>query len=281
MGVFTTVAVLSMLVLFQRGLYASAAAFLAFAASFKFFPLIFFVPFAFRREARFLIFAAIACGLFLIVIPGVLLGFGDMLSFYGGLLESYRDSEWVVSNPGSQFFPHVLLRLVGAAGFDVITYPLLCWISYSVAVANLGFISLIQRARLHQAYLWSFQLLFLSIPFLLKTSWPVDLVFISYCQAVLVWQLLEGEEPDLAREALGVGKDGSKWRKYANPVRTAVTFFLLIFSIAFSSVVFFNLVGSSLRYGFYGFIFWADLLCLIATYIVLLPPVTRQLRRTN
>jgi hypothetical protein len=85
-GVLTTVAVLGMLALLARGRRLSAAALLGFAASFKFFPLIFLAPFAFRRDFRFLLLAALACAAFFIVLPGVLLGPGDTLTFYRGLL---------------------------------------------------------------------------------------------------------------------------------------------------------------------------------------------------
>jgi len=61
-------------------------------------------------------------------------------------------------------------------------------------------------------------------------------------------------------------------------VRTAVTFFLLLVSIAFSNIVFFNLLGSFYRYGFFCFLFWANLFLLMASYVELLPPALRRLR---
>jgi hypothetical protein len=48
---------------------------------------------------------------------------------------------------------------------------------------------------------------------------------------------------------------------------------LLVISIGLSNIVTFNLVGNYRIYGFLGFIFWADLLCLIASYTLLLPLV--------
>jgi hypothetical protein len=57
-----------------------------------------------------------------------------------------------------------------------------------------------------------------------------------------------------------------------------VTLLLLITSIIVSNIVFFNLIGDKFRYGYVGFIFWADLLLLSASYIELLPTALRQIR---
>jgi hypothetical protein len=272
-GIFTTVAVLGALVLYERGQRVAAAALFAFAVSFKFFPLIFLAPFIVRRDTRFLLFTAAACGAFLFVVPGVLLGIGDTLNFYSTLLNSYHNFDWVITNYNSQHFPHVVLRLAEAMGYDAHAYlPLLRWITYGVAAANMGLLFLVQRARLRHANLWSFHILFLSIPFVLKTSWPVDLVYISFAQALLVWQLLVGENAEMGNKATG---------KRTPSVRAAVTFFLLPTSIVISNVVFFNLLGDHIGYGFYGFIFWANLLLLIASYVELLPPALRQIRITS
>ncbi|MGE5376674.1 MAG: hypothetical protein ACM3XO_16580, partial [Bacteroidota bacterium] len=55
------------------------------------------------------------------------------------------------------------------------------------------------------------------------------------------------------------------------------TVFLFI-SIVISNIVFFNLYDDHLQYGSYGFIFWADLLLLLATYLEFLPSALRQIR---
>jgi len=278
-SVFTTVAVLGMLLLLERDQRAPAAAVFAFAVSFKFYPLMFLAPFTIRRDTRFLLLATGACGAFLFVVPAVFLGVGDTLRFYGVLLESYRDSDWVVSNYNSQYFPHVVLRLAEAAGHDAHAYlPLLRGISYGVAAANLGLLFLVQRAHLRHADLWSFQILFLSIPFVLKTSWPVDLVFISFAQALLAWQILEGKGTAPGSEAGSERPYEDTRRKHPNTARTTVTLLLLLTSIIVSNIVFFNLIGDKFRYGYVGFIFWADLLLLIASYIELLPTALRQIR---
>lgn len=261
-SVFMFAPLLGALVLYRRGRLAAAAALIALAVSFKFYPIIFLAPFALRRDVRFVLFTVTACGTVLLVIPGLLLGFGDTLRFYGALLDAFRDSGWVVTNPHSQFLPHVVLRLTGEAGYDANTHlPLLRWIAYGIAAANMGLVFLVQRSRLRGADLWSFQIVFLTIPFVLKTSWPHDFAFLSFTQALLAWRLLEGEEA--ARERLLRG-------------RTAVSIVLLLVSIVFSNVFFFHLVGNFTLYGSSSFLFWANSLLLTALYLQLLPPALRR-----
>jgi hypothetical protein len=277
-SVFMIVALLGLLVLYERGHRAAGAGLLAFAVSFKFFPMLFVGPFTARRDTRFLLLAAAACGTFLFVVPGLLLGAGHTLRFSGTLLDSFRESGWVAANPHSQYFPHVILRLAEATGHDAHAYlPFLYWIAYGVAAANMGLIFLVQRARLRRAYLWSFQLVFLTIPFVLKTSWPHDFVFLSFTQALLVWRLLEGEKAVPGVDTATKRSHASAWPG----VRAAVTFFFLLPSVVVSNIVFFNLFHDFIRYGFYGFIFWADLLLMMALYVELLPPALRRFRGTG
>jgi hypothetical protein len=56
-----------------------------------------------------------------------------------------------------------------------------------------------------------------------------------------------------------------------------VTILLLLLSITVSNAVFFNVVGDRFRYGFLGFQFWANLLLLAATYVLLIPSLQERL----
>jgi len=160
------------------------------------------------------------------------------------------------------------LRLTNAMGFNThAALPLLRWTSYGLAAINMGLLFLVQRARLHHADLWSFHILFLTIPFVLKTSWPVDLVYLPFAQALLAWHLLGGK-----------GTEATETQSL--PARAAVTSFLLLTSIIISNIVFFNFIGNRSAYGSVGFIFWADLLLLVVSYVELLSPALRQIRMT-
>jgi hypothetical protein len=126
-----------------------------------------------------------------------------------------------------------------------------------------------------RADLWSFHVLFLNIPFLLGTSWPVDLVFLPFAQTLLAWALLD---------ANGLASAGSEaptpqarrpgWRALGHG-RAVTAGLLVLVSMLLSNVVLFNIIGDREVYGSLGLVFWADALCLIATYVLLLPQVLR------
>jgi hypothetical protein len=273
-SVFMTVAILGMLIASERGNRLAAGGLLAFAVSFKFYPVIFFAPYVARRDIRFLHFGAAACGGLLFIVPGVLIGPGETLNFYGALLDSFRESDWVVTNVHSQYVPHVVLRFAGAAGADLsAVLPVLRWIAFGIALANVGLLLLVQRAGLRYADLWNFQLLFLTIPFVVKTSWPHDFVFLPFVQALLAWWLVAEKGADPGTVTAG---DRLEPRKVGR--RKSVVLLLLLTSIVISNVYFFNFVGNFSAYGFLAFPLWADLLLLVALYLVLLPASVRQLR---
>jgi hypothetical protein len=259
-SLFTTTAVLGALFFYERGQRAAAAVLLAFGLGFKFFPVIFLVPFVFRRDIRFLLYMIAACATFLFVIPCIFLGVGNMLNFYSGLLDAYHNFDWVITNYNSQYFPHVFIRLAKVLGMNARTYlPLLHWIAYGIAAINMGLVYLVQRARLQHANLWSFHIIFLTIPFVLMTSWPVDLIYISFGQGLLAWHLLEERNTS------------------ARSLRQYVALVFLFASIFISNIFFFNLIADHIRYGYIGFIFWAILLLLVISYMELLPLTLRQI----
>ena len=275
-SVFIIIAILGALVFSKRSHLIAGAGLLGLAVSFKFYPILFVAPFTARRDTRFLLLTFSACIAFLFIVPAILLGPGGTLHFYRALLGSFRDSAWVTANPHSHYFPHLVLRLSEAMGQDAhALLPLLRWIAYGAAAANLGFIFLVQRARLRYADLWSFQIVFMTIPFVLKTSWPHDFVFLPFTQAFMIWWILRGE-----REASGNNSIRNPSHASRNPrLRTALIFVFLLPSIVFCNIVFFNLFGDFTRFGFYGFLFWANLLLLIATYVQLLPPALQRIRK--
>jgi len=276
-SVFIMVALLAMLVLYERGRHAVAAGPLAVAVSFKFYPVVFLASFAARRDARFLLFGVAACGAVLLVVPGLVLGGDHTLRFYGALFDAFRDSGWVAANPHSQFFPHVVLRLAGAVGNDVDGLrSFLIWVAAAVVAANMALLVLVRRTRQRNDDLWSFQLVCLTIPFILKTSWPHDFVFLPFTQAFLAWRLLEGERAAPATDAGAERPLANAWRPRA-PAACSVATLALLLSVLFSNIVFYNLVGGFVRYGYLAFLFWADLLLLIASYVMLLPPALRGL----
>jgi hypothetical protein len=121
-------------------------------------------------------------------------------------------------------------------------------------------------------------MLFLTIPYVMNTSWPVDLAYLPFAQSLVAWRVLQRPEaPGASNTGISPGANGSPGRTAR--ARKAVTILLLLFSITVSNVVFFNMVGDRVRYGFLGFQFWANLLLLAATYALLIPSL--QERKTR
>ncbi len=257
---FIMVALIGALWAVERGHYITAAFLLAFASSFKFYPVIFLVPFLACRNARFALLGAAPLILLLCLIPSAVLGTDGAIEFYGALIASFRESDWVTANPHSQFFPHVALRLLGADGTDAPIAHWVLWIlSYAIAATNLVFVYRIQRARVYQVNLWSFSIVFLTTPFVLKTSWPIDFAFLPFVQSFLLWHVRQAGSWTGSRGARTLHTQGT------------TSFYLVLLSILISNVVFFDLLGDFSLYGYGGFLFLATALLLAAIYIEHLP----------
>ena len=218
---FSTVALLATLVFVEQGQRQAGAVSLALAASMKWHPAVFLAPFVARRDLRFLMWTAIAGGTLLLIVPVVLLGLVRTAEFYRALWMQYMDFDWVLSSYNTQYFPNVMLRAAEAAGMRVhpLTAPkllsVLRGLAWCAVLANLTLVYRIQRARLTPADLWSFHVLFLNIPFLLGTSWPVDLMFLPFGQALLTWVLLGSDAVPLGGRAEPAPEaHGPGWRAF-------------------------------------------------------------------
>jgi len=276
MTVFATVALLLALLYAGKGNRPAAAGLLALAVSFKWHPAAFVTPFAARRDLRFLLWAAVAGLTLLLAIPALVLGLPRVVQFYGALRAAYADFDWVLTSYNTQYFPNVIIRLCEAAGLRI--HPVLAGrllsglrgLAWLVVAANVALVVIVQRARLLHADLWSFHILFLNVPFLLGTSWPVDLVFLPFAQTLLVWALYDRS----ARQAAQHASSGD----HPSTAGDRTVLLLALSSMALSNVVLFNIIGDRTVYGTLGLVFWADLLALIATYLLLLPAARQALR---
>ncbi len=268
--VFMTVALLGMLICYERGWQVAAALLFAFAVSFKWYPLLFLALFAARRDFRFLLLAAGAGALLLIVVPVVLLGLEQTYRFYDALRLAYSGFDWVLTSYNSQYFPNVIVRLVRTLGdpglsrmpfLQMHALPFLRAIAWVVVAANVALVFRIQRLGIVNANLWSAVILFLTVPFVLGTSWPVDLVPMPFCQAFLAWAVLSGDAA----------------RGYHLPlILRAASCLMALSSIVLSSIFLFNYLGNYTTYGTFGLVFWADLSLLLAVYGLLLPGTLRR-----
>ncbi|HET6846394.1 MAG TPA: glycosyltransferase family 87 protein, partial [Anaerolineales bacterium] len=265
-SLFSTVALLGALLFIERRQLPAGAGLLAFAVSFKFVPLLFVAPFAARRDRRALLWIVGALAVALVGVPVVFLGVGRTLDFYRALWVVYGGYGWAATSYNSQYFPHVLLRLAEISGANRLVFWLgqtvgiqaAAWLSilrgvaWIVVLGNLALVYLIQRAAGRRADLWSFAVLFLTIPFLLGTSWPVDLVYLPFVQALLASALFDARSGTLS----GLASGRPEWSPSRG--RKAALGLMLVASIVCSNVGLFNSFHNYLDYGSLGFVFWSD-----------------------
>jgi hypothetical protein len=91
-----------------------------------------------------------------------------------------------------------------------------------------------------------------------------------FAQAFLVWVILN------ASAAFLPGGQESERRSRLPTLRLAASGLLVLSSIALSNIVLFTYVGNYTTYGTFGFVFWADVLLLLAAYLLLLPRIRRR-----
>ena len=187
-GMFITAALFGSLLAFERDRFTIAIILLVLAGSFKFYPIILIAPFVLKTSKRFILLSIGTIFLMLFIIPGLVIGIDGTTQFYNGLLLSFQESDWVVKNPHSQFFPHIVLRLIGSE--SEILLMVLKVFSFCLAVVNLLFIYFVKRSKAPYANIWCFQIVLLSIPFMLKTSWPIDFIYLPFVQSFLIWRIL-------------------------------------------------------------------------------------------
>jgi hypothetical protein len=207
----------------------------------KYYAALFALYFLLKREYRFLFVYLLTTAILWLVIPTLLLGPQTNLRFTLTVSERINHglTTWIPEDLNAQYMASVLTRLFPLSG----PYRLL-WRLGGYAVFGLNLLVLIRLLKLkwRDEIYWAFALLFLSIPFLIETSWPHYFVYLPYCQtlAFLAWR----KEPRLS-------------------VRLWKGLLLLGPSILLASMPFFQFVGRWQDYSRLGFLFLANLLLLI------------------
>lgn len=226
-----------------------AGVLLAFAAAIKFYPAVFILYFILKRDVRTCAAFALAAILFYLVFPAAVLGFSHWLEFERAVIKAIRHTEWVSQNINSQYVVHAGLRwfaiifhrLAGNATARALTIA-----GYVIALFSIPMVWVFQRRTSGEKHALSLAVIFLSIPFVIKTSWPHYFVYLPLCQAAV-------------------------FSYYASSFRTLDLWGMVLagFSLAsmmLSSVFVFNLFRSWVIYNSYAMLLLADVLLLIAVY---------------
>ncbi len=229
-----------------------AGTILAIAAAIKYYPIIFLGYFIIKRDFR-------ACGSFVLallviymLIPSAIMGMETWVNFEKAAVSSISGANWIPLASNSQYIAHVVSRWINFLFQQTITQPylqLLAATGYFVFLLNMAFIWLMQKQDRRDNYLLSLLLTFLSLPFIIKTSWPHYFSYLPFCQiAILVYLRSPSSKAHLIKNVLRI---------------------LSLLSIACSSIPVFTFFPNWESYNAYGMLFIANLLLLASVYAII------------
>ena len=164
-----------------------SAVLLAVATSIKYYPAIFILVFVFKRDYRYLRNFTLAVGVCMALAAG-LLGPANWLRFDLHVIEFTITKIWTSFN--SQHFVAVVDRLaktfLGRQISDV-RLAQLGQLSLLVAAMNIALAYFfVRKSKGPQRDYLAMMALFLTIPFIIKTSWPHYFVFLPFGQTLLL-----------------------------------------------------------------------------------------------
>jgi hypothetical protein len=223
---------------------------LAFAVSIKYYPIIFIAYPLLKRDYRFLFAFGASVFAFFCIIPSFALGPLEWVNFekaVGVLITKANFSKDI----NSQYFGYVILRMFPLEDTPIqkkILSALLQGIGGLVFLTNIGFIWKIEKRLMQDAILLSTGLLFLSLPFVIQTSWPHYFVYLPFCQTVAFIQVTQNHKP----------------KKGFNLASVPISI-----SCVMSSIFTFNLFPSWSEYNSKGILFISNFLLLLVFYQIL------------
>ncbi len=258
-SVLLTVCTLAAFVAYKKNRRLLAGILLAFAAAIKFYPAFFIVYFILKRDLRTCVAFLLAAIVFYFVLPASVLGFSNWLGFEQAIAVAIGNSDWVARAVATHYFVHVASRwevifLDRNAG--AMTVQVLTLVGYGIALSCFAMVWLLQRRESCERYGLPMVVIFLAIPFTIKTSWPHYFVYLPVCQLAVF-------------SYYAASFRGSGWW-----VKALIA--LPVISMLLSSIFLFNLFPNWNVYNSYGMLFLANLLLLVGVYAALLVPLGRK-----
>lgn len=248
--------------LYERGRWPSASACFALAISIKFYPVVFLLYFLLKRDWKTLGATAALTFLFLVVVPAGVLGPRTSLEFIRQVQQSVADNRpSIVANPNSQYFPSVMQRLANIdPEQNSEQRAALSLLGIAIFIAIGGIVVLAWRKNMAHLQWWILILLSLGFPFVMMTSWPHYFVVLPFAQVFL-----------LAAVALSSMSPGGKIANVAlllfpSMVMATIPFRHMIVLLTAPE----NGLEAVLAYSNPGYLFWSNLLLLIAAVILVI-----------
>jgi len=224
---------------------------MAVAVAIKFYPALFLLVFLFRRQWLALT-AAVMLAVVLLALPMWPMGYDNWKNFGRAKVVPMMDTE-VVEDPNAQYVSRVLIADFPSTFPRTTSVSLLKQAGRAVALLNilLAFSTGLLRIPEESCRRLIVCLLFLTLPFVVTTSWTHYFVYLPFCQICL------------AHEAARLVRRGIWWW-------TATVVALVAASAVLSSIPMVRAQANWLAYVTPGFVFYANLSALVAAYVVVL-----------
>jgi hypothetical protein len=176
---------------YARGQKNAAAVLLAIAAGIKGYPLVFLGWFVLRGDFRFVLRAAAACFVTVVLLPAIVMGPAHALFFQRVSTTAVLGAaDGVLRDFNSQYAPAVLSRYEG--GWDAAPRAAMEWgrTGSTIAIAIIAVLAVIAARSpspriAERRELIGFTLLASSVPFWLRTSWSHYFVHLPLAQTLL------------------------------------------------------------------------------------------------
>lgn len=247
-SVAITLCVLGSMLSYRNDRRILAGVLLGLGASIKYYPGLLAVYFLIRRDPRAVISFLVATAAFLFLFPAAALGLTHWWSFQRESVAAVTQAAWVAEDPNSQYFGHVALRWLSKL-LSVEPTQTADWLStlgLLVACSNAWLLWRIRKVAAGDEIALSTAVLLLSLPLLLRTSWPHYFVYLPFCQMAV----LTGVLPLLR----------------CRTARAVAPLVLSVVSMACSSVFVFELFPHWSSYSESGLLLIADIVLLVALY---------------
>jgi hypothetical protein len=204
-GLLTALVVLSF-VAYARRQRTLAAVLLALATSIKFYPAIFAVYFALRRDRRALVVFAAAVLVCTGVLPLLVLGESGFATYYRSLFDGLANlSRGMAPTPYPNFIANaVTWRLAGHVNPASVLFQAMVVMGLGIAGLHAYLAWRVLRARAEQSVLPSLMLGLATLPFVVRSCWVHYFIFLPLLQGY-VGQLGFRADVPRFRRALAIG----------------------------------------------------------------------------
>jgi alpha-1,2-mannosyltransferase len=236
---FMTLAIMAAFLAHKSGRSIWAGILLGLGTSIKYYPGIFILYFLFKKDRQATLAFALTCFFLLFLLPVFILGFDNWLNFVTLTFQKLSSLSYVIENSNSQYFPYVVMRLLGYSSAHMFVVRALRLAGLMIAFCNIALLWFMSRRRVDRDDFLSFSLLFCTLPFLIETSWHHYFIFLPFLQVYLL---------------------RFEWKRWLT--------FPVIVSIILSSIFMVNLFPSWEDHAKWGFSFLSNALILVIIYLL-------------